>query len=150
MYILYNFDHRNIIFTLLSLNHTIYFLIESKWFHLQCDYEPKRIALNVFQINVDLDNPIQKKMYILVLGGQMWILLYMNMKSPREFRNACLWWNDNCHTTKIHVLWWNIFFRCNLAAGDLNRQYKNAPRDPFPTVYHVKEEISKILGKLSI
>ena len=37
-------------------------------------------------------------------------------------------------------------YRCNLAGGDLNRQYKNVVKDAFPTVFHTKELILKILG----
>ena len=40
-------------------------------------------------------------------------------------------------------------FRCNLAGGDLNRQYKQVTKEAFPTVFHVKELISKILGTIT-
>ena len=36
--------------------------------------------------------------------------------------------------------------RCNLAAADLNRQYKHCVKEAFPTVHHVKEMISKLLA----
>ena len=35
--------------------------------------------------------------------------------------------------------------RCNLAAADLNRQYKYTVKEAFPTVYHVKALITKLL-----
>ena len=35
--------------------------------------------------------------------------------------------------------------RCNLAGADLNRQYKHAVKEAFPTVYHVKALITKLL-----
>lgn len=36
--------------------------------------------------------------------------------------------------------------RCNLAAADLNRQYKHCVKEAFPTVHHVKELIAKLLA----
>ena len=35
--------------------------------------------------------------------------------------------------------------RCNLAGSDLNRQYKHTVKEAYPTVFHVKELISKLL-----
>ena len=35
--------------------------------------------------------------------------------------------------------------RCNLAGADLNRQYKHAVKEAFPTVHHVKMLIAKLL-----
>ena len=35
--------------------------------------------------------------------------------------------------------------RCNLAGSDLNRQYKHTVKEAFPTVYHVKALITKLL-----
>jgi len=35
--------------------------------------------------------------------------------------------------------------RCNLAGGDLNRQYKHTVKEAFPTVFHVKELITKLI-----
>ena len=35
--------------------------------------------------------------------------------------------------------------RCNLAGADLNRQYKYTIKEAFPTVYHIKMLITKLL-----
>ena len=35
--------------------------------------------------------------------------------------------------------------RCNLAGADLNRQYKYTVKEAYPTVYHIKMLIAKLL-----
>ena len=39
----------------------------------------------------------------------------------------------------------SFLVRCNLAGADLNRQYKHAVKEAFPTVHHVKMLIAKLL-----
>ena len=38
-----------------------------------------------------------------------------------------------------------LFARCNLAGADLNRQYKHCVKEAFPTVFHVKDLISRLI-----
>ena len=40
--------------------------------------------------------------------------------------------------------------RCNLAARDLNRQYKNVIKEAFPPVYQTKMMIKKLMEESSI